>query len=348
MATNKLASIRYRVLDRCFRDQEREYTIDDLREACNQALFEYAEANPNILVPTKVSEKTIYNDIAFMETSSGWSIELERKRGSGHRPHYRYKNPEFSINYHGLNKEETAQIKDLIIMLSRFKGFPMYGWVEELMATLEGRFNIDGHSANIIGFEQNKELKGLHYLTKIIESTVNTQVLDIEYASKKGTLNWTIHPYYIKQYNNRWYLHGLNNERNAITCVALDRILSLNNNNDVEFKPNTKFDFEHYFDDVIGVTIPTHEAKKETVVLRFSEHRFPMIISKPIHHSQKEVCDEPNTIELDVIPNKELEQQILSYGNDVEVIAPRWMREEIFKKILDLYKKYQLCNSIAE
>ena len=331
MATNKHASIRYRVLDECFRDTKKKYFFEDLKKACERALADYKE---------EVSERTIRNDIAFMKSDAGWNILFDLTCKDGKKQYYRYLNPEFSIGNQGLNKEETERIKDMILMLSRFKGLPAYGWVEELMATLEGRFNLEGNSADIIGFEQNKDLKGLCYLSNIIEATVNSQVLDIDYTSKGILLKWTIHPYYIKQYNNRWYLLGLNEDLDAITCVALDRILDLKENKDVVFRPNTKVDFDHYFDDVIGVTIPKHNQGKEIVILKFSEARFPMVLSKPLHHSQKRVHGEPNTIQLEVIPNKELEQQIFSFGNDVEVIAPQSLREDISRKIEEIYQKY--------
>lgn len=76
------------------------------------------------------------------------------------------------------------------------------------------------------------------------------------------------------------------------------------------------------FDDVIGVTIPNDDVKVETIRLRFSENRFPYVLSKPIHHSQVQVQGEPDTIEIKVRPTRELNQIIFSFIPDVEVISP--------------------------
>lgn len=42
MSTNKFATIRYQALDRCFSNKHREFTIWDLVQACNDAIYEYS------------------------------------------------------------------------------------------------------------------------------------------------------------------------------------------------------------------------------------------------------------------------------------------------------------------
>lgn len=85
------------------------------------------------------------------------------------------------------------------------------------------------------------------------------------------------------------------------------------------------------FDDVIGVTIPNDDVKVETIRLRFSENRFPYVLSKPIHHSQ--VRGEPDTIEIKVRPTRELNQIIFSFIPDVEVISPKGYHSQEAHKV---------------
>ena len=106
---------------------------------------------------------------------------------------------------------------------------------------------------------------------------------------------------------------------------------------DVPFHNNTEINFDTYFNDVIGVTVP--KADIETVVLRFSENRFPYIVSKPLHHSQ--IADlEERTITIQVKPNKELNQLIFSFIPDVEVLSPQSLRDTIKEKIEENLQKY--------
>ncbi len=151
-----------------------------------------------------------------------------------------------------------------------------------------------------------------------------------------------IHPYYVKQYNGRWFLLGLDNRHDRITNVALDRIQHINNAN-VVFKKNYSVDFETYFDDIIGVTIPGNNIKKESIILRFTNERFPYIVSKPIHQSQRIIEGKDCEVEIQIKPNKELYQQIFSFIPDIEVISPQWLRDEIIEKIKENLKRFFIC-----
>ena len=150
-----------------------------------------------------------------------------------------------------------------------------------------------------------------------------------------------IHPYHLKQYNNRWFLFGLEQspEGDWIANRPLDRIVKFSKA-DVPFVPNTSVDFSKRFEDVVGVTIPDETILKETIVLKFDQHRFPYVVSKPIHRSQKVLSESDCTLQIEVRPNKELESLIFSYFPHVEVISPESIREQFKEKIADNLKKY--------
>ena len=82
MSTNKNALIRYKVLDTCFRNVGKRYFIEDLIIECENVLLEI-DSNSN-----GISRRQIFDDIAFMESSEGWSIELNRER-FGKKTYYR-------------------------------------------------------------------------------------------------------------------------------------------------------------------------------------------------------------------------------------------------------------------
>ena len=225
-------------------------------------------------------------------------------------------------------------------MLSRYRGAPNNAWLEEVISNLEYRFGIKSNSDNVVAFEQNEQLKGLEYLSEVIDAAVNHTPLTIYYRTYKGKeITSTLHPYHVKQYNNRWFLFGYEEETGKIANKALDRIQRISLAN-IPFKPNTTIDFAHFFDDVVGVSIPYDDVEKETIILRFTQTRFPYVTSKPIHKSQTTVNEKECTISISVKPTRELEQQILSYGSDVEVLSPESFRLQIAEKIADNYKKY--------
>ena len=335
MPTNKNASIRYQALDKCFRDRRHRYYIDDLIEKCEEALYYYNGVGG-------VSRRQVFEDIKFMESDTGWSIPLERKK-DGKKVYYRYEDPDFSINEQPLTDEEAQQLRTVILTLSRFRGLPSNEWIEDVISNLEWRFNLKGKSENIIGFEQNTDLKGLHWLTPILDATSNHQPLKIAYRNYKNSeveKTMIIHPWYVKQYNNRWFLFGLDDQKYYITNLALDRIQSLEIAEDIPFVPNENIDFEVYFKDVIGVTIPKADVEKIRIVLQFTKGQFPYITSKPLHPSQEILSDEDCKLAIEVRPTYELDQLILSFGPDVEVLEPTEYREYIKGKIVENLQKY--------
>ena len=151
-------------------------------------------------------------------------------------------------------------------MLGRYRGTPANAWLEEVISNLEFRFGMKANSDDLICFEKNDKLKGLEHLSGIIDATLNHQPIELHYQTfKEHDITTICHPYYVKQYNNRWFLFGRNDQYNNIGNYALDRIISFKNA-DIAFIKNTETNFEDYFKDVIGVTVPEKKAV-ETVVL---------------------------------------------------------------------------------
>ena len=332
MASNKHAQIRYKVLDDCFSNFRRKFYFDDLMDRCNDALRElYGEEH------TGIKTRTLRSDINYIRTRAAEAgVEVEVK-DDGNGYYYRYSEPDFSIFKRGLGEDDLAQLKETILMLQRFKGMPNFDWMSELVVKLEDKLDLRGVSKSVVGYDENNAYIGLDWFQDLFDAIINKTVLRIQYKTFSDVdFDWTIHPYYIKEYNNRWFLFGLNEEKGMIYNVALDRIENIEQVNK-EYIP-TDIDFEHYFDDVIGVSFSGD--KKEPIRLKFSEHRFPYVMTKALHPSQRLVDVDNRTIEINVIPNNELEALILSFGLDVEVLSPIEYRKQIQDIIRKSYEKY--------
>ncbi len=333
MPQNLIATIRYKVLDRCFKDFRHRYYIDDLMDACAEALLDYKGSDRGI------SRRTVFADIEFMESDEGWSIPLERLK-DGKRVYYRYADKDFSIFNNELSDTELSQIRTTVDVLSRYRGLPSTEWLEDVISNLEYRFGLKPHNANFLSFEQNEHLQGIQYLSTVIEAASHKQTLLVKYqAYGAKPVDWVVYPYYVKQYNNRWYLFGLNKQYGTISNIPLDRICGLQLS-DQKFIPNESVDFDHYFDDVVGVTIPPADIGKERIELLFDKRRMPYIKSKPIHPSQQVVDPDKGIVSIEVRPNKELESLVLSFGPQVEVLSPEWYRRQIKEKLEENAKKY--------
>ena len=340
MPTNKNAAIRYQTLDKCFRDRRHRYYMEDLIDKCEEAIYYYNGVGG-------VSRRQIFEDIKFMESETGWSVPLERKQ-DGRRVYYRYRDPDFTINAQPLTEDEARQLRSVIITLRRFRGLPSNAWVDEVISNLEWRFELRGKQENMIGFEQNPYLRGLNLLPDIIDAATSHQAVRITYRNYKNCdeeYTVVVHPWYIKQYNNRWFLMAYDAEADRISNYALDRIQNFNVEEDVAYIPNKEVDFEHYFDDVFGVTIPPSDVEKIRVLLQFSKKQYPYIVSKPLHHSQEIVDAENRILAVEVRPTYEFTQLILSFGFDVKVLGPEPFKQEILANLrrnLQNYNEMQI------
>lgn len=329
MPDNKKALVRYRILDKCFSDRYHKYYIDELVARCNDAL-EDAAKHP-------VSKRQIYSDIEFMKSSDGWNAPIVSVQ-DGKRKYIRY-SYDFSISETPITDLELEQLQTLIASLSHLQGIPCYDWIGELLTNLRYKLGVRGNDGEIIGFEQNRDMKGIRLLPDLINYIIKKQPVEVCYkAFSCKDVFWTIHPYYLKQYNNRWYLLGYNSEYKDISIIPLDRI-EKTEISDEKFVPNRQYNFELYFKDVIGISFDKNMEVKH-IVLKFSKVRLPYVVSKPMHHSQYVEDKEQGIVTLDVIPNKELVSQLLWFGNDVEIISPIELKEQIMEKIKEMYQKY--------
>ena len=107
----------------------------------------------------------------------------------------------------------------------------------------------------VISFDQNEFLIGLEHLPMLYKSIIKETTLVIEYQSFKDTNPklLKIHPYYLKQFNKRWFLFGLNNTDKLLYNLPLDRIKNIKPDS-TKFKKNTVTNFKDYFEDIIGVS----------------------------------------------------------------------------------------------
>ena len=336
MPLDKNKARRFQVLDRCFADQYRKYFVEDLQSACRKALEEAGMEHPD------VSRRTILNDIAEMEYNRDWNVELlpsEQSR-DGKRRFYRYANPNFSIWKLDLNEEQLLQLKSVLLMLRQFRNFPQYEMIENIVSQLEKKYRFSlGQTDGIVAFEANDNIEAMNHIGILFSAIANKQVLHILYQPfGKSTREYVVCPYYLKQYNCRWFLFAqtIGCQSNSISNFALDRIVH------IEFTTgkyiDSDIDFTEYFDDIIGVTNSDEPA--ERIVLAFTPSRFPYVISKPLHPSQKITDRDKCQISIEVKPTKELYQHLLSFGADVEVLSPESVRQKMYEEIEKMIQRY--------
>lgn len=332
MANTKNSAIREMVLDRCLRGK-RKYTMQDLMDACNKELRNHELSEVTSL-------NTIRQDLRNIESRYYTIVEDKRV---GRNIYYSYKDPSFSIFDAPLTEDEMRHLNDTLLMLKRFEGLPQFRWISEMNTRLQTIFMSSGEEAPIIGFDENPYVQGSDYLTQLYDAICHHACLKLTYRpflSDEAKIH-EIHPYYLKQYNGRWFLFGWSQQAQRLNTYALDRIEGISRS-DTKYIENTMFDFQEYFEDIIGVSINNNNTL-EKVRLWFNKEQLQYVKTKPLHGSQR-VFDENElggVVEIEVMPNFELEQLLLSFGERVKVLAPKGLVEIIKNRIATNLKNYE-------
>ena len=320
MPVNKKALVRYQVYDRCLRNRGRRYCWQDLVGEVNAVLEEEGLRG--------IGKTQFYKDMSDLEYST-WRAPIEKYK-DGRTVYYRYDDPNYSINNQPLNKTEVEQLKSAMLVLSRFKGMPQFEWINEIIPVVESKMGLVGQEKQAISFDHNLDYSGLVHVTPLFNAIVHQKVLRISYQDFKSDTVYAFifHPYHLRQYNNRWFVFGHNQEQNVPTWnLALDRILEIQDTKEKYQADQT--DWTEYFFDIVGVT-RWEDKPLEEVRLWFTPEQAPYVRSKPIHPTQRQQeTAEGLEVSITVVPNYELEALLLSYGATVRVLSPQHLQERL-------------------
>ena len=330
MSSNKNALIRYKTIDNCLRNRTKLWTLEDLIDACSDALYEY-EGKYDL-----VSKRTVQLDIQNMRSEKlGYNAPIEVFQ----KKFYRYSEPDFSIKNIPVNENDIKVMNDAVQILKQFKDFSIFKEMNGVIQKLEDSVYASKQKA-IIHLDKNERLKGLEFIDTLYDAILNKNVLKIEYKSFKAreTNYYIIHPQLLKEYNNRWFL--ITWDEMTYLTLALDRVISIEKINAEYIDKN--IDGDHFFKEVIGVTV-SQRNRPMNVIFWIDKNNAPYVKTKPFHHSQEiiEELEDGTVFKISVQINFELERVILGFGESIKIIQPTKLRKRIIHKLRIAYKNYE-------
>lgn len=183
---------------------------------------------------------------------------------------------------------------------------------------------------------------GTEFLSPILEAMKAGAVLRIAYRSfaREESSAFCVHPYCIKLFRRRWYLVARSPQYDRMMIYALDRIQHLEATAE-RFRMPADFVPADFFSNYFGVTVGPH-TEVETVRLRVAARQAPYLRSLRLHPSQTETerGDEYSIFTLRLCPEIDFEMELLARGEDIEVLAPEWLRRNVAERIARLHARY--------
>ena len=336
MPANKNALIRYKTIDNCLRNTYKRWTLNDLVDACSDALYDCEGISKG------VSVRTVQMDLQTMRSDKlGYNAPIEVYD----QKYYRYSDPDFSIMNMPMSENDYQVLHEAVDMLRQLDNFEQFAEMSDVVSRLQDKLAISKHNRKpIVHFDNVPNLKGLKLLNPLYNYIAQRQSLRIMYQpfSARKPQQYVVFPYLLKEFRNRWFLFCSRATDLLMFNLALDRIVSMEPI-DVPYRDNPQFDSEHFFDNVIGVTKNIGN-KPQHITFRATREQSHYIATKPVHPSQKLVSCNPNDgsciFSIDVVINIEMYSIMMSFGPGVKLLSPRQAVTFMAKKLRQAAAQY--------
>ena len=180
------------------------------------------------------------------------------------------------------------------------------------------------------------------HLASIIQAIRDGKKMEIQYKSyrKDEEEDLIVEPYFLKEFKRRWYLYAYKGDPEGPHMLALDRMIMVDILPD-DFTLPEDFSAEDYFRSVYGARIYPN-MKREKVLLKVYGKQVLYFRSLPLHNSQQEVetRDDYSIFSYYLTTDYDFRQDVLSFGDSVEVLEPVEIRNALKSVVNNLNKLY--------
>ncbi|MBD5263616.1 MAG: WYL domain-containing protein [Bacteroides sp.] len=299
-------------------------------------------------------------DIKFLEDDKGVRLKKEQvlpSSGVGRKiTKYGYEDTEASLFHDNISIDYKLLIKD-ILGIFQLKG------IDSLTPFVKFNINygkdLPKNYSPILSFTKDPSEKKIStslntLLRSIREKSVIKFSMKDRFDDSKITKH-IVHPWYLREYNRRWYLFGW--EGNNIEHYALDRMSRISKYANATYKC-ANISIDKILEDVIGINFKKDD-KPEDIIFWISNKSSNFVLSKPMHHTMVKIDIEevrkvvpedvlytlPQKtgvfIKMKCIINYELRREMMSFREELIVLAPNKLRDEIKGIIKRMYDNYQ-------
>ncbi len=190
---------------------------------------------------------------------------------------------------------------------------------------------------------------GEKFLSTVVEAMRDHCLLKMTYQSfsKPAPSTFTVAPHCLKVFKQRWYMLGFSPGKKKTLIYSLDRIKELEPTNEQYTLPKD-FDAESYFRNTYGVS--GMEDQPQEVEIKIEAYQANYLRTLPLHSSQEEIerQEQFSIFRYKVVPTFEFIQELRKHGSVLEVLKPKWLRNDIRKDLAYHLSKYQEADEEPE
>lgn len=326
---SKIAQIRYRAIDRALRRHPEGLSWQQLAHACYET---YAKCG--LEDRAAPSRRTILTDIRTLRSGIlGQPAPIEYQKGQG----YVYSDRQFALQKEPLSPDDLMTLLNLVDWAEQLTYGQLPAGFSDTIHRLADHLRVRlPRELPSVQLDRPGGLDGRENMPVLHQAILSRTVIRIAYREYlTEPIEYTLSPYLLKEYNRRWFLLAYDHNGRELWTFPLDRIQKVDEVMLISFHDDPRLQPLQWLAPIVGVIRPRGEVpvviKLQTTPLQACYFR-----TKPLHVTQVEVTGSDVSkpeFELTLIPNPELEMQLMSFGDAVEVMEPLSLRTRIAERL---------------
>ncbi len=180
------------------------------------------------------------------------------------------------------------------------------------------------------------------FLAEIIKAIRENKIVIMTYHPfwSPTPLEIEIYPYFVKLFNQRWYVYGRTKTEDKVKVYALDRIKELTATTE-KFVFPVDFVAAEFLNASIGIMKTDTDKACEINIKAYAETT-QYLLALPLHHSQQvvESTQDYTVFSYWLSPTDDFYQEILQKREYLEVLSPQAVREKLASIIQKLSEYY--------
>ena len=281
-----------------------------------------------------------HGHISFKEISYLWAHSPINKLGENYLPERTFHNHrEAILDTFGIEIKCDRSLGYYIANSEDMEEDGIRRWLLESLS-MNNLLNESRDMRDRILFEEIPSSQ--RWLTAIVNAMRDNKTIEMTYQSFNRTepTSFEAHPWCLKLFKQRWYLLARSEAYKESRIYALDRIRAVSETQNA-LKIPKKFKADEFFSHYFGIIVD--DCQPETIQLKVEASQVKYYKSLPLHSSQREIAstDKYTIFEYKLVPTFDFEQEVLSKGPWVEVLAPESFRDVIHADIKAMLEHYE-------
>ena len=281
-----------------------------------------------------------HGHISFKEISYLWAHSPINKLGENYLPERTFHNHrEAILDTFGIEIKCDRSLGYYIANSEDMEEDGIRRWLLESLS-MNNLLNESRDMRDRIIFEEIPSSQ--RWLTAIVNAMRDNKTIEMTYQSfnRAEPTSFEAHPWCLKLFKQRWYLLARSEAYKEPRIYALDRIRAVSETQNA-LKIPKKFKADEFFSHYFGIIVD--DCQPETIQLKVEASQVKYYKSLPLHSSQREIAstDKYTIFEYKLVPTFDFEQEVLSKGPWVEVLAPESFRDVIHADIKAMLEHYE-------